>query len=107
MWTEQTAMRSTYLLAPLASSTNDAAHLINASRHYIGLLQVVLVIISSNHAPSALVPSVPETRSTISRHLDVLRQPADAFTVALAHNDRAHEDLNGPYAFEGYFAFAG
>ena len=27
--------------------------------------------------------------------LDVLRQPPDAFTVALSHDDRAHEDLDG------------
>jgi hypothetical protein len=36
--------------------------------------------------------------------LDVLRQPPDTFAIALAHDNRAHEDLNGTDALEGHFA---
>ena len=38
--------------------------------------------------------------------LDVLRQPPYALTVALAHDDRAHEDLDRADALEGDLALA-
>jgi len=38
--------------------------------------------------------------------LHILREPADTLTVALAHDDRAHEDLNGADALEGDLALA-
>lgn len=38
--------------------------------------------------------------------LDVLRQPADTITVSLAHDNRAHEDLDGTDALQGDLALA-
>lgn len=38
--------------------------------------------------------------------LDVLRQPTDTLAVALAHNNGAHEDLNGSDALERDLALA-
>lgn len=39
--------------------------------------------------------------------LDVLGQPSDTLAVALAHDDTAHEQLDGPNALERDLAFAG
>lgn len=41
-----------------------------------------------------------------SCRLDVLRQPADSLTVALSHNNRAHENLDRPDALERHLALA-
>lgn len=41
------------------------------------------------------------------RCLDVLRQPADTFTVALSHDNTAHEDLDGTDALKRNLALAG
>lgn len=41
------------------------------------------------------------------RCLDVLRQPADTFTVALSHDNTAHEDFDGTDALERNLALAG
>ena len=38
---------------------------------------------------------------------DVLRDPTEALAVALAHDDGAHEDLDGPDVLEGDLALAG
>jgi len=40
------------------------------------------------------------------RPLDVLRQPADSLTVALSHDNRAHENLDRPDALERHLALA-
>jgi len=39
--------------------------------------------------------------------LDILRHPLESLTVSLPHDDRAHEDLDGPDTFEGDLPFAG
>lgn len=42
----------------------------------------------------------------VTCRLHVLRKPADTLSVALAHDDRAHEDLDGADALEGDLALA-
>lgn len=41
------------------------------------------------------------------RRLDVLREPLESLAVALAHDDRAHEDLDGPHTLHLRLALAG
>lgn len=44
--------------------------------------------------------------SQVTCRLHVLREPADTLAVALAHDDRAHEDLDGADALERNLALA-
>jgi hypothetical protein len=45
-------------------------------------------------------------RIRVTCHLHVLRKPADTLAVALAHDDGAHEDLNGADTLERNLALA-
>jgi hypothetical protein len=53
---------------------------------------------------SRIVPSVLAVIRVVRLH--VLREPADALAVALAHDDGAHEDLHGADALESNLALA-
>ena len=49
---------------------------------------------------------VPKSSRSDHTNLDILRKPTDALAVALAHDDTAHEHLDGPDAFERDLALA-